>query len=243
MNYMKDKNFLIKNLIAHCGLHDIKNGVVENSLKAFELAIKKGYTIELDLHILKDNTIVVFHDNNLEKMTGVNKKISKCTYNQIKNLKLRGTKNYIPLFKDVLSLVNGKVPLLIELKYDTRVGRLEKSVMEELRNYNGKYAIHSFNPLSILFLKYNFPNIVRGQISSNFDNVEMNFILKFLLKNMYLNALTKPDFISYDISSLPNKRVERYRKDNLVLGWTIKDKEDLQKAKKYCDNYICENIL
>ena len=116
-NNLKNKTiFLTKSLIAHCGVHDIKNSIPENSIKAFEKAILKGYIIELDLHILKDDNVVVFHDDNLYSMTGVNKKIKDCTYNEIKNLKIQNTNSNIPLFKEVLELVKGRVPLLIELK-------------------------------------------------------------------------------------------------------------------------------
>lgn len=243
MKLKKDDNFLKGRFIAHCGVHNIENKIPENSIKAFEIAISKGYLIELDVHILKDNTVIVFHDDNLLRMTGVNKKINKCIYSEIKDLKLQKTESHIPTFKEVLNLVDGKVPLIIELKYDTRVGRLENKVMEELYKYKGKYAIHSFNPLSLLFLKNKFPNVIRGQISCDFRDIKMNIVVKWILKSMCLNKLSKPDFISYDINSLPNNKIERYRKKRIVLGWTIKNKNDLEKARKYCDNYICENIL
>lgn len=241
---MKNKTeFLTKSLIAHCGVHDIENKIPENSIKAFEIAISKGYIIELDLHILKDNNVVVFHDDNLFRITGVNKRIRDCTYDEIKLLKLQNTNNHMPLFKEVLELVNEKVPLLIELKYDTKVGKLENEVMNILNKYKGEYAIQSFNPISLIFMKKYFPNVVRGQISSNFKNVKLNSILKYILKNMCFNFVTRPDFISYDINSVPNRKVKRYRKKHIVLGWTIKSREDLKKAKKYFDNFICENIL
>jgi glycerophosphoryl diester phosphodiesterase len=176
-------------------------------------------------------------------MTGINKDLKDCTYEEIASLKLKNTDNYIPLFKDVLKIVNGKVPLLIELKSDNRVGRLEKEVMKELKNYKGKYAIQSFHPLTLLYLKKHYPDIIRGQLSCNFNNEKINPILKYLLKNMFFNFITKPDFVSYGIDSIPNKNVERFRKKHLVLGWTIKTKADIEKAKKYCDNYIFENVF
>ena len=238
----KNLDFLKQSLIAHRGMHDIKNKIPENSLKAFEKAVENNYIIELDVHILKDKSVVVFHDDNLERMTGINKKIKESTYNEIKKLKLQNTDNYIPLLKDVLKLINGKVPIVIELKYDVRYGALEEETIKILKNYRGKYVIKSFNPLSVYWLKRNYPEIIRGQLSYDFKDEKINVIEKFIFRNMMFNVITKPDFISYGINSLPNKRVEEYRKKNVVLGWTVKNKRELEKAKKYCDNFICENL-
>lgn len=231
----KDLSFLTKNLIAHRGCHNINLGIPENSIIAFEEAIRKNYLIELDLHILKDGSVVVFHDDNLERMTGVNINLKDCSYEQIKNLKLLGTNNFIPLFKDVLNLVDGKVPIIIELNYDNFCGILEKEVMNILKSYTGLYAIKSFSPLSVLWMKTHFPDVPRGFLSSDLKDKSIwsNLLLKFL----------NVDFISYSIDSFPNKLIEQFRKNKLVLGWTIRSNSDLEKAKKYCDNFICENIL
>lgn len=99
-------SFLREPLIAHRGMYNEANGIPENSIKAFELAISYGYSIELDLHILKDDTVVVFHDDNLNRMTGVNKDLKNLTYSDIKDLKLQNTNYHIPLFKNVLDLVD-----------------------------------------------------------------------------------------------------------------------------------------
>ena len=127
-----DLNFLLSNLIAHRGYHSLNKSVTENSFPAFMLAIEKGYIIELDLHILKDGNVVVFHDDNLNRMTGVDKNIKDTVYSDIKNLRLQNTNNYIPLFKDVLDLINGRVPIIVEFKYDVKVGLLEKAAMDIL---------------------------------------------------------------------------------------------------------------
>lgn len=238
----KNTDFLKQNLIAHRGMHNIKYGIPENSLEAFAKAIEYLYIIELDVHILKDKSVIVFHDDNLERMTGINKKVKETTYDEIRKLKLQNTNCYIPLLKDVLELVNGKVPIIIELKTDAKCGILEEETINILKQYKGQYAIKSFNPFSIYWIKKHNPEIIRGQLSSNFNNEKMNAIKKIVLKNMILNFITKPDFISYGIDGLPNRKVKRYRKTNLVLGWTITNKSEMQKAKKYCDNLICENL-
>ena len=199
-SYLK---FLLSNLIAHRGYYSLDKSIPENSFPAFMLAIEKGYIIELDLHILKDGNVVVFHDDNLNRMTGVDKNIKDTVYSDIKNLRLQNTNNYIPLFKDVLNLINGRVPIIVEFKYDVRVGLLEKAAMDILKNYNGEFVVKSFSPLSVLWFKKHY---------------------------------------SYDINSLPDKKVEKFRKNHVVLGWTVRNKKDFDKGKLYCDNLICENF-
>lgn len=233
-----DLSFLKSNLIAHRGLHN--ENIPENSIKAFTKAIEKKYIIELDVHLLKDGNVVVFHDDNLKRMTGIDKLIKNTTYDEIKDLKLINSNEHIPLFTDVLKLINGSVPLLIELKYDTKIGLLEEKVINILKDYKGLYAIQSFNPFSLIYLKKHCKNIPRGQLVSNFSNI--NFIKKLLIKYMILNFLSKPDFISVNYKYLNNKRIQKNKNDKLILAWTIRNNEELDNIKKYCDNYIIENI-
>ncbi|MCL2382949.1 MAG: glycerophosphodiester phosphodiesterase [Oscillospiraceae bacterium] len=230
-------------LFAHRGLHDIDKGIPENSMLAFEKAVKKGTDIELDLHLLKDGNVVVFHDDDLRRMTGVKRVLKKCTYDEIKNLKLLATNETIPLLKDVLELVSGKVLLDVEFKYDIPAGDLESKACEYLDNYKGEFIVKSFNPYSVNWFRKNRPSFLRGQLSSNFKGEKLNFLKKFVMKNMLLNFITKPDFIAYGLKALPNKRVEKYRrKGTPILVWTITSNEELEEAKKYGDSYIFENI-
>ena len=240
---MLNLGFLRNRPIAHRGLFDKKAGIPENSIPAFERAIAKKYPIELDVHLLKDGKVVVFHDDNLNRMTGVNKKIKDCTYEEIKDLKLDEATWGIPLFEEVLALVNGRVPILIELKYDRRAGELEQSLVKLLENYRGEYAVQSFSPNSVRWFKKNYPKIPRGQLSASFKQDRMPKIKKLILRNVYFNFFTDPDFIAYAIDAFPNERVEKFRKTGkLVLGWTVRTNADLEKAKKYCDNIIGEHF-
>ena len=132
-SYLK---FLLSNLIAHSGYYSLDKSIPENSFPAFMLAIEKGYIIELDLHILKDGNVVVFHDDNLNRMTGVDKNIKDTVYSDIKNLRLQNTNNYITLFMVVLNLLSGIVPIIVVFKFDVRVGLLEKVAMIFLKFYN-----------------------------------------------------------------------------------------------------------
>lgn len=238
----RDIDFLKHNLIAHRGYWDINTNIPENSLLAFQKAIDNNCIIELDVHVLKDNKVIVFHDDNLKRMTNIDKNLKDLYYKDIQELKLNNTNEKIPLLEEVLELVKGKVPIIIELKYDVKCGVLETEVIKILKKYNGKYAIKSFNPFSINYFRKNFPDAIRGQLSSDFKYKKMNIIKRLFLSKMLYNIISKPDFISYDIRALPNKKVTKMKNNKLILGWTIKNKDDLKKAKLYCHNYICENI-
>lgn len=240
-NVLEKENFLCDNIIAHRGLHNIENGVIENSIEAFRYAIDKKYIIELDVHILKDDEIIVFHDDNLQRLTGVNKKVLDVSYDEIKELKLKNTNSYIPKLEEVLKLINGKVPILIEIKNFENVGKLEKKLLEILKAYKGMYAVQSFNPFCIYWFKKNAPNVLRGQLSSSMKNEK--FLKKLVLKNMFFNFLTKPDFISYSVSDLNLNKIKKIRKKYILLGWTVRNKSDYEKLKKEYDNLICENFI
>ncbi len=124
-----------------------------------------------------------------------------------------------------------------------KFGRLEEGLINILKKYKGNYAIQSFNPFSIYWFKRKYPEIVRGQLSKSFEKDKMFIIKKFFLKSMFMNFFTKPKFISYDINSLPNKKIEKYRNSGvLILGWTVRDEKNYENGIKYCDNLICENF-
>ena len=239
---MKDLKFLKETIIAHRGVHNEKD-IIENSLEAFKEAVNKNYIIELDVHFLKDGEVVVFHDDNIERMTGINNNLKDCTYDEIRNIKLLNKNTYIPKFSDVLKLVDGKVPILIELKNDNKVGLLESSLVQILKKYNGKYAVQSFNPLSIMWFKNNYPNIIRGQLVCKFKNKKMDNIKKFILKTMFFNIITNPDFISHSVDDLSYKEVNKIKKNKFILGWTVRNKERYDELIKYYDNLICEKFI
>ncbi|MGN1296607.1 MAG: glycerophosphodiester phosphodiesterase family protein, partial [Candidatus Aphodocola sp.] len=129
---MKDLEFLSRSLIAHRGYHNNKKGIPENSVLAFKKAIDNKYLIELDVRLTKDKKLVVFHDGNLKRVCGVNKRVKDLTYRELLKYNLFDTTLKVPLFSDVIKLVNGKVPILIETKYHNRYGVLEKILINEL---------------------------------------------------------------------------------------------------------------
>jgi len=240
---MIQNSWLNKYPIAHRGLHSNNSEIPENSIISFNKALKKNIPIEIDVQLSKDNEVIVFHDFDLLRMCSIEKKISELTLNELKLLNLHNSKEKIPTLKETLELINGQIPILIELKNEGKVGDLESRVNQELINYNGEFAIQSFNPFSLNWFRKNNSKILRGQLTSNFEGIKMPYILKFILKKMLLNFLSKPDFISIEISSLPNSKIEKkYKNKALILGWTIDNNEKQIKAKKLCDNYIFELI-
>lgn len=233
-------SWLVERPIAHRGLHN-NDTVPENSLKAFSLCIDKNIPIELDVRVTKDNQIVVFHDDKLSRMTEIDGYVNNLNYADIINAKLLKTNETIPLFSDVLKLVDGKVPILIEIKNINGVS-FEKELWELLKNYKGEYAIQSFNPLILEWFKLNAPQVKRGQLSSFFKGEKgISFVKKFVLKRLKLAKRSEPNFISYKLEDLPNKYVKKF-KDIPVLCWTVKSNEDVEKAKKVADNYIFQDL-
>lgn len=238
----KDISFLKGKIVAHRGMHNIYKKIPENSISAFSEAIKNGYAIEFDVHILKDDMLVVFHDDNLKRVCGIDIDIKDKTYDEIKDIKLFNTEEHIPTFEEVLNVIDGKVPIVIEVKHDVKSNKIIDLIMEKLKDYKGKYVIKSFDPFKILYLKKNYPEVIRGQLSASFKKDKMPKIEKILLKNLFFNFLTKPDFISYEVGALPNKHVEKFRKTKPVFVWTIRNKSQYEKAKEYGDTFIAEGI-
>ena len=231
---------------AHRGLYDNEHGIPENSMAAFRRAVDKGYGIELDVHLTADNQLVVFHDDTLTRMCGMNKKISSFLYSDLMQLRLLGTEEGIPLFKDVLELIDGKVPLIIELKVDgSNQNLLCPLVWQLLSRYKGDYCIESFHPFVLQWFKRHEPQVVRGQLSCNFfkENPHCDIVL-FLMSNLMTNFFTHPDFIAYKYLDLDNPAVIYNRKlfHIMTVVWTIPGKPTYDRFKNKVDAMIFEGF-
>ncbi|MBN2503987.1 MAG: glycerophosphodiester phosphodiesterase [Bacilli bacterium] len=239
---MRDHQWIRNTLIAHRGFHSEDHSVPENSLTAFRLAIDKNYGIELDINVLRDGTVVVFHDKDLKRMTGRTEKLQDVDFEAIQAVRLLATEEKIPTLKEVLDLVDGKVPLLIELKHHGDSELLCRSFMKDIRDYKGKWAIHSFHPKILIWFKKYHPEVIRGQISEYFrDETDMKRITKYLLKTLKLNFLTKPDFINYGLRDMPNKYLDRAMKKGLtVIGYAAKNQEELDFVRSHYHNAVFE---
>lgn len=233
-------SWLVQQPIAHRGLHDKVSP--ENSLSAFQKAIDAGYPIELDVQLIADGTVVVFHDSSLSRLTDNDGYLKFLNKADLDLLTLKDSKEKIPTFQEVLELVNGQVPLLIEIKSEGKVGELEKKVIEMLKAYNGEYAICSFNPYVLEYFYKHAPDIPRGQLAGFLKGEKLSFFKKHVLKRMLLNKkISHPNYISYEAKRLPNRFVKRY-KSLPLLAWTIRSESEYLKVVKYCDNVIFEGF-
>ena len=190
---------------AHRGLHKRDKSVPENSLAAFELAASRGYGMELDVQLTKDGQVVVFHDDTLSRVCGVDARVDEKTYEELKMLRLCGTEETIPLFSEVLATVRGRGALIVELKTGKRNRELCEKTYALLSEYSGEYCIESFNPFIVRWFKRNAPEVLRGQLAcppKEYDG-QTNKALGFVLGNVLLNFLGRPQFIAYKIGPKP----------------------------------------
>ena len=198
------KPFMYRNF-AHRGLHKRDKSVPENSITAFERASAKGYGMELDVQLSRDGQVVVFHDDTLNRVCGVDSRVDEKTYDELKEMSLCGTEETIPLFSDVLKTVRGRGPLIVELKTGKRNKELCEKTYALLKDYCGEYCIESFNPFIVRWFRKNAPEIVRGQLANppKDYNGEVNGVTAFILGNVLLNFLARPQFIAYKIAPKP----------------------------------------
>lgn len=239
----RDMSWLVERPMAHRGLHSGDSTCPENSLKAFEASVDGGFSIELDVRILADGNVVVIHDANTHRTTGIDNPVSALDASQIKRMLLQDSDEHIPLMHEVLELVRGRVPLLVEIKNQGAVGELESALYEMLSAYKWEYAVQSFNPDSLKWFKENAPSVKRGQLSTKTKRADLSFYRRFLLGNLLLNRVSCPDFIGYDVRYLPNHAVTRQRRKGLpVLGWVVRSQEEYARVSKWCDNIIFEGF-
>ena len=181
---------LMGHYYAHRGLHDNSSEAPENSIPAFKKAIEAGYGIELDVQLTKDRIPIVFHDDTLKRVCGVKGSAKDYTYTELMEFRLFNTNEHIPKLTDVLALVNGQVPLIIELKFPENPTTVCRYADTVIKNYKGVYCIESFHPLAVKWYKDHHPEVVRGQLSSNFikskdDTNPAETLVHFLVTNFY----------------------------------------------------------
>ncbi len=230
---------------AHRGLHG--DGVAENSLSAFRRAVEGGYGIELDVRLSRDGELVVFHDTTLERVTGHEGRVDAYDYEELKKMKLCGTEDRIPLFSEVLEIVDGKIPLLVELKEEAGQYGVTEKALEILEGYRGEYIIESFNPLALGLIKKKKPEILRGMLSMNYMAEKKHRKLIFFLMQIFAtNILCRPDFLSYDHKHYKNRAMRLCRALFRVttFAWTVRSQseEDLAYKHKF-NSVIFENYI
>lgn len=218
----KKAPFMHRNF-AHRGLHSEDQSVPENSRKAFSLAVEAGYGMELDVQLSRDGQVVVFHDDTLDRACGVAARVDELDLAELQKLPLFGTDERIPLFADVLALVAGRTPLIVELKNGPRNDELCKKTYALLRTYQGHYCIESFNPLIVAWFRFHAPAVLRGQLAQlpeEYVRAGRSIAEGLLLGNTLLNVAARPQFIAYRIG--PKPLCVRFAEalGAMPVGWT-----------------------
>lgn len=233
-------------LYAHRGLHNNETQAPENSLAAFQKAVDAGYGIELDVQLSRDKVPVVFHDFTLKRMCGVEGKVEDYTYEQLQQFQLAQSSQRIPRFEEVLKLVDGRVPLIVELKIERFSTEVCPLVDQLLHDYPGVYCIESFNPLGLKWYRDHRPEVFRGQLSEQFlKSKNLRKPLYFLLQNLLFNFISKPDFIAYNHrhANALSLRICHRMYHNVAAAWTIKSQAELDAARKEFDIFIFDSFI
>lgn len=227
---------------AHRGLFTRDQKVPENSLASFSAAAEAGYGIELDIALTSDRQIAVFHDDSLDRMCGFQKKIWEVSTDDLSGLRLAGTEESIPLLPDVLALVNGRGPIIVEIKTSPFRRELCEIAARVLDGYSGEYCIESFDPLIVAWFRRHRPGVLRGLLASRGNKKGLAYRMEwFILRYMLVNALARPQFIAYRIEDAGNLAFRLCRRLGvLTVAWTIRDDKCWEASKRLYDTAIFE---
>ncbi len=228
---------------AHRGLHG--GEAPENSMAAFRRAVEAGCGIELDVQLSADGAVMVFHDYTLARMTGDHRKLAELTAAELKSLRLGGTDEGIPTFREVLDLVDGRIPLLVELKGEDLNAALCPKVAEILRDYKGPFCLESFNPLLIREMQKHLPGAFCGLLYTDVVREKKKASpLNVILSSMGLNFLCRPHFIAFDERdrrSLPVRLATGlYNTPKFV--WTVRSRAGMDTAHACGEHAIFEGV-
>lgn len=229
---------------AHRGLFDNDTDAPENSLNAIKKAVDAGYGIEFDVQLSKDNIPVVFHDASLKRVCGIDGNVWEYTLKELQQMKLMHSRQTIPTLREVLEVVSGKVPLIIEYKMDRVDTKVCELGDELLKDYKGAYCIESFHPLAVRWYRENHPEVLRGQLSENYARRGKKKIHLWAMTYLLANFYTRPDFIAYCHKDADNlsRRICRLL-GALSVTWTIKSQKEYEKAKAHFDLFIFDSFV
>ncbi len=236
-----------KQYIAHRGFHDNSADCPENTMPAFARAAEKGYGIELDVQLTKDKVPVVVHDYDLKRIAGINRKVEDCTFEELKGYPLFQSGETVPSLGEVLRLVAGRVPLIIELKVERNYRETCELVAGMLDYYHGICCIESFSPLALWWFKHHRPEMLRGKLATNQrrEGSDTPWFMGGILTNCMLNGFSKPDFIAYNClftKTFPVTVLRRFYKCKMA-AWTIRSQEELKRHRRQFDVFIFENFV
>ncbi|WP_296422760.1 glycerophosphodiester phosphodiesterase family protein [Yoonia sp.] len=242
----------LKRPITHRALHDRKAGRVENSIKSIKAAIDAGYGIEIDVQLTRDGHAVVFHDDMLDRLTDAVGPVRAKTRAELHAIPLKDDGGTIASLNDVLAVVAGRVPLLIEIKdqdgaMGPNIGPLETATAKALEHYTGDVALMSFNPHAVAALADLAPNIPRGLTTSSYQAQfwpEVPDQVRDVLRDIPDYDRTGASFISHEATDLTRPRVADLKsRGAAILCWTIRSPEAETAARRSADNVTFEGYL
>ena len=246
---MRNLKWLTARPIAHRGLHDASAGVIENTATAFIAARDAGYGIECDVQVSADGEAMVHHDDALGRLTEGDGALAAMTTAEIQAVRFKQSEDRILTLSELFDLVDGRVPLLIEIKsrFDGDL-QLVARAAAVLARYQGPAALMSFDPAPIAWLRANAPTLMRGIVAEQrYDHPEWaaaTRFQKFLLAHLLHAPTTRPRFIAYAVRDLPAPAPWLAR--NLfglpLLTWTVRSEDDRRRAARYADQMIFEGF-
>ncbi|MFR5063086.1 MAG: glycerophosphodiester phosphodiesterase family protein [Christensenellales bacterium] len=236
--------------VAHRGLHDEKNGIVENTLPAFAAAVEEGYNIELDVQLTRDGKLVVFHDDNFKRVCGLDADVDSLDYDYIKkNVRFTADpspETYVPLFSEVAALCVGKVGIMIEIKkksddfYDYKV---EEALLRELDGYKGDFIVKSFNPFAVDYFRIHAPLYRRGFLCCKRKIEEYSPDTAAKVREILFDKEKRVEFFDYGVWQIGSDLYNKLRGAMPIIVWTVTSQQQYDENERYFDNMIFESFI
>ena len=241
---LREFGWLVARPIAHRGLHNRKT-IIENTESAFAAAIKGNYAIECDVQLSADGEAMIFHDDDLDRLTEVKGPVNALTAKELKRVKLKSTTDRMQTLAELLEQVDGRSTLVLELKslWDDN-DALAKRAVEVLQGYDGPCCLMSFDPSLVACLRELSPHMVRGIVADRTTHPYYDALplaKRYAMRTFSHLAQTQPHFVSYNWRELPFEPVTEIRKaGHPVITWTLRSKEETSQALRYCDQVTFE---
>jgi glycerophosphoryl diester phosphodiesterase len=246
---MGDLDWLIARPVAHRGLHDAANGVIENSVSAFAAAIAGNYAIECDLQLSADGEAMVHHDDALGRLTEGAGRLDAMTAGALAQVAFKGTGDRMLTLGQLCDLVAGRVTLVIELKGRFNSDpRLPERAAKVLAGYAGPAGLMSFDPAQVAALREIAPKLVRGIVAErryrHRDWDRLSARTKSAMAYFHHALRTRPQFIAYSVKDLPGAipAIARSVFGLPLLTWTVRNEDDRERAKRHADQMIFEGF-
>ncbi len=232
-------------MAAHRGLYEKDQSVPENSLEAFRRAAAYGCGVELDVQLSKDGAVVVFHDDTVDRMTTEKGRVDSFTLEELQAMPLKGTEHRMPLFTDVMAVLDGVCPTIVELKSTPNYQELCEKTLAILRTLKGPYCVESFDPRIVRWFYKNAPDLVRGQLTEAFSYWRREGHLPlwrcFMMHTLCMNFLTHPQFIAFGRGHRPLCMLLGRKLGTKTVFWTERPDSDHETLAKRYDCRIFEH--